>query len=77
MATENKLDTPEMQDFYNDLAGKNMDALWRHNFPSQTAKEKTAPYRACRWLWADIEPMIWRAGALASWWSLALIRLDE
>jgi len=64
MATENKLDTPEMRDFYNDLQGKNMDALWRHNFPSQTSAEKSAPYQPCRWRWDDIEPMIWRAGEL-------------
>ena len=64
MATESKLNSPEMEDFYNDLQGKNMDALWRHNFPSQTSQEKSAPYQPCRWRWEDIEPMIWRAGEL-------------
>ena len=41
-----------------------MDALWRQQGGYPTPAGVTAPYRAWRWRWSDLEPMLRRAGEL-------------
>ena len=53
-----------MEDFYRELAGKQMDALWRGPLPGVTGGEPRAPYPPHHWAWSEIRPMIARAGDL-------------
>ncbi|MGA2393218.1 MAG: cupin domain-containing protein [Candidatus Lustribacter sp.] len=55
-----------MERFYDDLAAKNMDALWRARIPATSGSEPVAPYPPYRWDWSDIRPFMTRAGELVT-----------
>lgn len=55
-----------MERFYDDLAAKNMDALWRTLIPATSGSEPVAPYPPHRWDWSDIRPFMTRAGELVA-----------
>jgi len=55
-----------MEDFYRDLEGKKMDALWRVRVPGQSGSEPSAPYPPAHWSWSDIRPFMTRAGVLVA-----------
>jgi gentisate 1,2-dioxygenase len=55
-----------MDDFYEDLKRKNMDALWRVHLPGQTGSEPAPQYPPHKWDWDDIRPFMTRAGELVT-----------
>ena len=55
-----------MEEFYRDLASKNMDALWRLGPSGQGGAELRAPYPPYHWSWSDIRPFMTRAGDLVT-----------
>ena len=55
-----------MEAFYRDLAGKNMDALWRGRPPARSNSPREAPYPPCHWAWSDIRPFMDRAGDIVA-----------
>lgn len=55
-----------MEEFYRDLAGKNMDALWRLGPAGQTSGETRAAYPPAHWRWSDIRPFMTRAADLVT-----------
>jgi gentisate 1,2-dioxygenase len=56
----------EMEAFYAELHGKNMDALWRGRVPGQSGSEPLAPYPPAHWEWSEIRPFMTRAGKLVT-----------
>jgi gentisate 1,2-dioxygenase len=60
--TDTATDTLDV--FYQDLAAKHMDALWRVRVPGTSGSEPRAPYPPAHWRWSDIRPFMTRAGAL-------------
>jgi len=57
---------PMMEEFYSDLADKNMDALWRLGPGTPNGAELRAPYSPYHWSWSDIRPFMTRAGDLVT-----------
>jgi gentisate 1,2-dioxygenase len=68
MAIEQRTDslrTDSMEAFYDELAGKHMDALWRGRVAGTgTNGEPVVPYAPYRWAWTDIRPFVDRAAQL-------------
>lgn len=64
MAIDQHIAADPMRDFYSDLAGMEMDALWRGAPPAGGTGEPVAPYPPRRWRWRDIRPMMDRAAEL-------------
>ena len=56
--------SPEMEAFFEEIAGKSMEALWRRHQAGDRPSEPAAPYRPARWRWTDIDHYMARAGEL-------------
>ena len=63
MAVEPSTEQTEMDAFFEELASKRMDALWRREEPSRPGGRR-APYAPAHWSWGEIRPMLERAGQL-------------
>jgi gentisate 1,2-dioxygenase len=55
----------ELEQFYERIEAKSLDALWRHHGPGAPSEsDACAPYAAHFWRWSDIGPFMQRAGEL-------------
>ncbi len=64
MARDQAAQDDPMQEFYRELEGKSMDALWRRHQQGDRPSEPLAPYQPARWRSSDVLPFIKKAGDL-------------